>query len=609
MNGFVKALILDYNNYFNRIIKKKNTKEEYLQFGYEYQDPINFEPNDGVDTTQIFNIQTGQSLGNYIVIVDDQDKILSRWFVIEQVRTRDGQYKYDLRRDLIVDYYLQFQDSTCFIERGFINEAEASSLSSTNPMIFNHEPLQFNKIKKDEWLLYNKAHCPWIMIYLARTNGEGQGMSYSGTFKFTKPGYSNGQYVYSFGYGSVPSIYTEDAEFEIIGIPFVDGEIKYLDDFDQKTVTQDKFIVLQWVSNMISKFSGTKALYDAQLVPYCPFDPETLNFAYGNVTPIELGLNVSGQGTPAAVGFHIPKSKFTQIITNNNITHLDKLKDSNELELFRITSPNGVGNYDYSPAKNWFKDTTQFEVDVTLKPISPYIKINPKYNADSLYGDDFNDYRGLICSGNFSLSILTNEWLAYELNNKNYQTMFNREIETLDKTNDMSLIRDIASVGGGALGGTVSGAVSGGLLGGVHGAVAGAAIGGVTSSIGGAADVIMNEKERELNKQLKERMFYMSHDNVKSRAVGLTRSTLFNINNKIFPYVEHYVCTEKEKQYFTNYINKYSYNIGIISTPLNYLLPGKFIQGSIIKIDLNEDYHLTKALSDYFEIGFRLEGE
>ena len=604
MYGQVKALILNFNNYFNRIIKIRNTKAEYLEYGYEYQDPINFEPNDGVNTSHIFNISLGTTSPDYIVILDDQDNIVSRWFVIEQVRTREGQYKLDLRRDLIVDYNTQFLNSKSFIQRGYI----PFDGTLPNQLIYNQEFMKFNKIKTDEWVLYNADKTPWIVLYFSRAKSDGTGAVYEDTFNFSEQDL-NIKYSYKIDYNSTgpAEIYTSDAEFEIFGIPYVDRRIKYYDSelHDFKEIFQIKEDALLWANAIISKYSGSGFLYDAQIVPYVRLigvDNEYIA-KYSILTQHIEGYNP----VEKVVGFKLNKSKFSINVENQNITHLPDLKESNELEFYRITSPNGVGNYDYSMAKNLFYEPTKFNVDVTLKPINPYIKINPIYYEFGLYGKDYNDYRGLICGGNFSLSIYNNQWLTYELNNKNYQTMFNREIETLDQENNINLIRDIASTAGGAVGGAASGAVTGGLIGGPVGAAIGGVIGGAASAGAGAADVIMNEKERQLNKQLKIDMFNMSHENVKSRAVGLTRSTLFNINNKIFPYIEHYKCTSKEILYFRNYINLRSYNIGVYDKPINYKYDGKFIQGSIIDIDISEDYHLVEAMNDYFEIGFRFE--
>lgn len=50
--------LLKYNNYFNRMVKKKDTIEEYIQAATKISEPldcINFNPNDGISTSHTIN--------------------------------------------------------------------------------------------------------------------------------------------------------------------------------------------------------------------------------------------------------------------------------------------------------------------------------------------------------------------------------------------------------------------------------------------------------------------------------------------------------------------------------------------------------------------------
>lgn len=49
---------IQYNNYFNRIIKKKDTLVEYIQEvvdNYECKNNVDFDTKDGVTTEQVVN--------------------------------------------------------------------------------------------------------------------------------------------------------------------------------------------------------------------------------------------------------------------------------------------------------------------------------------------------------------------------------------------------------------------------------------------------------------------------------------------------------------------------------------------------------------------------
>ena len=58
----MQLLLLHYNNYFNRIIKKKDTIADYkaADAGYKEVSNINFNPGDGVATSIVLGLgQTG----------------------------------------------------------------------------------------------------------------------------------------------------------------------------------------------------------------------------------------------------------------------------------------------------------------------------------------------------------------------------------------------------------------------------------------------------------------------------------------------------------------------------------------------------------------------
>ena len=58
----MQLLLLHYNNYFNRIIKKKDTIADYKAADADYKEAsnINFNPGDGINTSLVLGLgQTG----------------------------------------------------------------------------------------------------------------------------------------------------------------------------------------------------------------------------------------------------------------------------------------------------------------------------------------------------------------------------------------------------------------------------------------------------------------------------------------------------------------------------------------------------------------------
>lgn len=133
----VTLQVFNYNNYYNRQLKRSDVLENYGTPLYELSG-VNFNPNDGITTEQdLGNLLVQYSgLGNYLLVVEAPNTIVSRWFIIEVKRNRGGQYKALLKRDVLADYYDQIIDSDLYLEK--------TTLPISNPLIFNTEGMLFN---------------------------------------------------------------------------------------------------------------------------------------------------------------------------------------------------------------------------------------------------------------------------------------------------------------------------------------------------------------------------------------------------------------------------------------------------------------------------------
>lgn len=165
-------ITLKYNNYFNRLVKIGSDLSAYSPFIKNRINNVNFNPADGVTTTQIINAPENE-IGDYLLVVDGDTTILSRWFIIDDTRLRNGQYELQLRRDLIADAYSDVIKAPIFIEKATLNSAD--------PMIFNSENMTYNQIKKSETLLKDGTDCAWIVGYMARNDGSGNTTHINGT--------------------------------------------------------------------------------------------------------------------------------------------------------------------------------------------------------------------------------------------------------------------------------------------------------------------------------------------------------------------------------------------------------------------------------------------
>lgn len=250
-----------------------------------------------------------------------------------------------------------------------------------------------------------------------------------------------------------------------------------------------------------------------------------------------------------------------------------------------------------NPLKN--RGVDYFTISYTYKPYQPFIQVSPNFKG--LYGSDFNDARGLILGGDFSLAILSDAWANYEINNKNYQGMFNRQIENMETQHRYQRIQDIGNIITGAAQGATSGAISGAMIGGGYGAITGAVVGGGASLAGGIIDYRINQALRSESIDYSRDLFGYQLDNIKALPYALTRVSAFNIKNKIFPFVEIYSTTVEEYKAVRAKIDYNGMTVGRIGTISDFLAPNDlfYIKGTLIRLEeIAEDSHLIFALSN-----------
>ena len=259
-----------------------------------------------------------------------------------------------------------------------------------------------------------------------------------------------------------------------------------------------------------------------------------------------------------------------QIDPNGDIdtdVDLDDVKLLSNTQLFRLVSPNQDGLFEWSPAMNYtirrknapapyvYKRVcgwNDYTVSVCLKPFSPYIRVSPKFEqTDSVYtvqvdtgfyGKDFHDARGLICGGDFSITVPSSAWQNYQLQNKTYASTFSRGISSMEKSANWGLASDIV----GAVSKTTVGAVAGAKMGGIVGGV----IGGVTGAAKGTFDAVRNSVLRwdAIDKEKSD--FNMNIQSIMARPDTLVKVSALDTDFKGWPYLEVYQSTNEEAALF-----------------------------------------------------------
>lgn len=343
-------------------------------------------------------------------------------------------------------------------------------------------------------------------------------------------------------------------------------------------------------------------LYDIQLLPYCPLQ--------GRLSGKKLTVNTNNGDRTLYKGdkyysaiYWVDEADF-ELTIDLGISIPDtptELKVANDCDEYRLVSPNYNGQFEFSAVRN--NGVSAFVADCSYKPYQPYIKISPLFGG--LYGKDFDDARGLICGGDFSLTQADEAWTTYQLQNKNYQVMFDREIESLDVQQDAARKLQKWEIATGALTATMQGGMTGAMMGGGTGAAAGAAVYGGVSLAAGIADYKIQETLRNEARDYRIDQFGYQLGNIKALPTSITKVSSLNKNNKYFPFLEYYTCTDIEKEALRNKIKYNGMTVMTIGTISQYQQETPtYIKGRLIRLEgVNESSHVINTIANELNKG------
>lgn len=378
----------------------------------------------------------------------------------------------------------------------------------------------------------------------------------------------------------------KDAPYGIFAIPYGAYKAKCGTNTIEVTDLNSKTMALSVARELSEQWGGASAkLYDIQLLPYCPLQEfinesgEIIVSDEKNYSLIKSGEAVKGcmlWANTSTMRFTIP---YTITVTDPKIT--------NECDMWRLSSPNYNGQFEFNAAKNG--GVSYFNVDCEYKPYSPHIHIAPNFNL--LYGQDFDDGRGLICAGDFSLTQTSDAFATYQRQNANYDNIFNRQIQNMEFNNKQALAKDIISgITGVASAGVTTGSVFGGAAG---------AAGAVLSGIGAAADIGMNIGARREALDYTKDLHGYQLGNIKALPNSITKISSLSPDFKLFPILEYYTCTEVEKQALRDKLKYNGMTVMTIGTIRQYLRSEKsYIKGQLIRLEgLDEDTNYINNIS------------
>lgn len=397
----------------------------------------------------------------------------------------------------------------------------------------------------------------------------------------------------------------QDSPYDMFCIPL--DNVRFRTGSSGTTKTNNGTIALNMACEIATQLGAN--IYDLQLLPYCPLVKNVEWSRYGATSTFgrmqlegtsgtDYNLILDSESNP--VSFVAWCSKSSGTIDIPYTIDVSDPKIENETEFYRLCSPNYNGVFEFSAAKNG--GVRFFNVDYNYRPSSPYIHVNP--NFGNLYGQDFNDARGLVCGGDFSLPIVNDAWVAYQNNNKNYQLSFDRQIENMEINNSVQRTREIVEASIGAIGAGMRG-VSAGSTVGPAGAVVGGIVGGAASVAAGVTDIMMNEKLRAEGIDFSKDMFGYNLGNIAAQPRSIAKVSAYTYNNKIFPLLEFYTCTDVEKQALRDKIKYNGMTVMRIGKIGDYVRSGdpQYFKGQLIRLDIGEDNHLVNEIANELNKG------
>ena len=384
-------------------------------------------------------------------------------------------------------------------------------------------------------------------------------------------------------------------------IPY--GEVKLRKDgVDQLTTVKDAALI----ATGISTTAGSDTVLDVQLLPYCPIREIVVDDEKGVVDYSSLTRTAQVQDIKNEADVVISKMFWC---TDNSFSFqiplklvVDDYKIENETTTYRLCSPNYNGLFEFNLAKNGGLDW--IEVNCSYKPQTPYIQLNP--NFKKLYGQnsqtglsagDYNDQRGLICGGDFSLPNVSDKWADYQMQNKNYQNIFDREIQSMEMSNKYQRVSDwMGLVSGTAKSGMAIGSLSNPVVGGISAGI---------NAVTGVASNIMSDKLRDEQVNLKKDLFNYNLQNVQALPQSVSKTAAFNINSKYVPFLEKYTCTEEEKNALRDKLKWQGMTVMRTGQIQDYVWDDDtYIEAMPLRLTgLGEDTHTAQAIAQELNMG------
>lgn len=480
---------------------------------------------------------------------------MTYWFVMSSFKQNGGQITLYLRRDFLSEKWDILKDAP------FLCQKSATIPDSISFAKYKKSMQMTESLKASIQLRDHTTREGWMVIYLAKNRDE-QMVVNDGTHHFTIPSSGSGTY---------------DRPYDILAI---------------QVGTASSMLTIRACQSLATTLyiSFGSKIYDIQYFPYVSGERYTddINIYDSSETIVALALWVSYSQFSLSVTIDD-----SRIRPSASLSNLEQRKWTEEHKI-RLCAPNYSAYYEYNPA---MADTSQFEIECVLLPGNPYLRVVPFTTStdNQFYGNSRLSGSGLYCKSDFSFSKIDSAWTEYVIQNRNYEAIFNRQIQSLDLKNsyqdqlaNQQLAEDIIGTVTGTASSALTGAVAGTMLMPGVGTAVGAIAGGVASATAGVTDTVINNQNRQTEKAIRDDARQASIDqfqyqigNIQAQPYSLTSVDAFTPTTRIYPCIEVYECTEQEKTNLDESIKYNGLDINLIAKLSDF--ESGFVKGSILQ--------------------------
>ena len=390
-------------------------------------------------------------------------------------------------------------------------------------------------------------------------------------------------------------IHLNDAPYDMFVIPYSDT-LEY--EYNGSDYTANKLMALN-MAQAIAIASGS-ATYDVQIVPFCPFQDAAVQQTKPDFTTFNAEAIKNSSNTTIGYYFWCSNSSMNFNISETRdeltLSHGESYKEITDLMQYILCSPDKAVQWEFNPAMN--RGITNWKVSIDYRPFSSYIKIQPEwdylYSLDSSTYNGLTDSRGLIFNGAYSVTQLSSAWANYVNSNKNYQAIFDTQINTQIKQNEIqnkaaweTMFARSFSINPFA---------------------------GLTA-YGNVKDQLMTEELQGVTLASQRKLFNYQLDNIQSQPRTISKLTSINSDFRIFPFVEIYETSSEDKTFYNNMIRYNGMTIMAVGYINDYLQDNEetFIQATLIRYNqamkIENDYQVVEEINKELDKGVYITKE